>query len=180
MKKIHSILLTVLLVFNGFGVSVISLRNISSPKPSILCEYDSIIHNTDFLSSFSKDKNSINENYLLNCNCRIYGFIKYSNGSNVINSTVLLWEGLPWGFSNLPDDITNTDSNGYYEFENLGYGRYHIDPAKIGFKIGEKNVVLNEDNPEIKLNFTAVKSIIYESLIILFLLLIFIFNIDSS
>ena len=76
----------------------------------------------------------------------------------------------------MPDDITYTDSNGYYEFENLSYRMYHVNPAKIGFKIGEKNVFLNEKYPEIKVDFTAVKSEIYQqSLIILFFILLFIF-----
>ena len=106
--------------------------------------------------------NSTNENLIVNNNGKIYGFIQYQNGSNVQNSTILLWEGSPWGFSHLPDEISYTDSKGYYEFENLNYGRYHIDPAKPGFKIGEKNVFLNEENPEIKIDFKAVKRKIFD------------------
>jgi hypothetical protein len=170
-------MLTIFLFFSGFGVSAISLRNISAQEYSSLDEYDIVILVSEILSSLTEDNNSINENSILDNNSRIYGFIKYSNGSSVINSTVLLWEGSPWGFSHMPDYITNTDSNGYYEFENLSYGRYHIDPAKIGFKIGEKNVFLNEENPERKVDFTAVKSEKYQqSLIILLLLIILIIS----
>ncbi len=176
MKKILSIILTIILVFSGFGVSAISLRNTSSQRPSSLDEYDVAILAPEIFSSLVEDNNSINENSILDNNGKIYGFIQYSNGSNVLNSTVLLWEGSPWGFSHMPDDIAYTDRNGYYEFENLSYGRYHIDPAKIGFNIGEKNVFLNEKNPERKVDFTAAGSKIFngQSLIILLLLLLFI------
>ncbi len=118
-----------------------------------------------------------NDFFMLDNNGKIYGNIKDINGSNVPNSTVLLWEGSPWGISRMPNDFTNTDSNGYYEFKNLSYGRYHINPAKRGFKIGEKNVFLNEKNPEKKVDFTAIRINIYkQNLIILLLMLLFILN----
>ena len=100
-----------------------------------------------------------NDYYPVNNNGKIYGYIQYSDGSKVLNSTVLLWEGSPLGWNNLPDEITYTDSNGYYEFENLKYGRYHISPNTNGFHITDKNVLLTQENPEVIIDFIAVKGI---------------------
>ena len=152
MKKILSIIVIAILICCSIGVQGLN-----------------------FEKKYTEIKNSNLNDFLFDKNGKIYGNINYFNDSNSFNVTVLLWEGSPWGFSNLPDDITYTDSNGYYEFKNLSYGRYHINPAKTGFKIGEKNVFLSEENPERRVDFTAVKSEIYQQplIILLFLLLLF-------
>jgi hypothetical protein len=172
MKKILSIILITLLLSNGLGFSARSLNNIFSEAYSCADEKSFIILVPEFFVSLIEENNSINEKHILHSNGRIYGYIKYFNGSKVTNSSVLLWEGSSWGFSNMPDYIVNTDNNGYYEFENLSYGRYHIDPVKIGLKISEKNVILNEEKPELKVDFIAVNSKIYQqsSIIIFFIL----------
>jgi hypothetical protein len=89
MKKILSIIFTIILVFSVFGVNAVSSIGIYSQGFSNLDDYNDLIIFPEILSSLANNK-QINEDSTLDNNYRIYGFIKYSNGSSVVNSTVLL------------------------------------------------------------------------------------------